>query len=149
MVLKYNTKSKGEMHIKLAEDSDASAIYDLALIASSDETVPAMFDYMGENLVASVNDGNVNDQIIVAYANEELIGILDFNNEDEFLRIRSLYVRKDYRREGVASALVKAIDKLVTTDKTLRVTAVSEGGAKFWMNLGYKVHYWEMIKKLT
>jgi len=146
MVLSYDTKSKGKMKLKLGEDADASSIYDLALIASSDETVPEMFADMGENLIESVNDGNVNDQIVICYANEELIGLLDFNNEKNYLKINSLYVRKDYRREGVASALVKALDTLVTRDKSLRVSAVTEEGVKFWMNMGYKVLYWEMEK---
>ena len=146
MVLSYDTKSKGKMKIKLGEDADASSIYDLALIASSDETVPQMFADMGENLIESVNDGNVNDQIVICYANEELIGLLDFNNEKDYLKINSLYVRKDYRREGVASALVQALDTLVTRDKSLRVSAVTEEGVKFWTNMGYKVLYWEMEK---
>ncbi len=131
--------------LRVATSEDSGAIYDFALIASKDETVPDFLRNSGDEINQKVNNGQ-GTSVILAFTDHELIGILDTDVKGEKVHLQSLYVRLDFRRSGLASRLVKYAEELYP-NKSLSARAVTEGGMRFWNSNKFKVKSWEMEKK--
>lgn len=129
-----------EYEIREARTEDHGAIYDFSLIASKDETVPQFLRNAGEFIVKKIEDGKPG--VIVAFHEDELVGILDCKMDEEVITIKSIYVRKDHRRKGLASILVNKLEKLYPGRKKQVATAVTEKGKKFWESNGFVTKQW-------
>ena len=139
-----NNSSNSKIHIRIATEEDVNFIYELALIASSDDTIPEIFKNAGQDLIDSLREEKFDQCIILAYNDEQLIGLINYTEEENYITLESLYVRKDFRRQGIATAIVAEIDNLIAPTKKLRVKAVTEGGVKFWLNNGFNIRFWEL-----
>jgi ribosomal protein S18 acetylase RimI-like enzyme len=138
---------KGSVILREATEEDNSGIYELSLIASSDETIPAMFRNAGDTLIGDIALHDVNNRTLIAVAGQEIVGILLIDlSPPEFVDVLSLYIRNDYRRSGLASKLVGAIGKFTGSQKPIRATAITDAGMKFWQKNGYRVLSWRMEK---
>ncbi len=133
--------------IREATPDDHGAIYDFSLIASQDETVPEFLRNAGEFINKKVQEGRKG--VVLAYYDQELVGLIDADLMDDEIHILSIYVRIDHRRKGLASKLVHSLNDLFPGYSKICATAVTDKGRKFWEANGYVVTQWKLEKKLV
>ncbi len=132
--------------IREATAEDHGMIYDFSLIASKDETVPDFLRNAGEFVIKKIEEGR--SGVLLAFSDEELAGIVDADILESKIEIRSVYVRKDHRRKGLASHLVNKLMEIYPNKEMVLATAVTEKGKKFWESNGFRVMEWKMVKKM-
>ena len=84
-----------------------------------------------------------NAKLLLAYVNEELAGYcsLTTNEELDCMTCNWLYVKKEHRRKGVATALLKFALDLVHSEKLssldLRVSSMNDTALNLYKKLGF------------
>lgn len=148
MIQEKQLRSGQLLVIKIAEESDYGDVYELALIGSKDASVPDLFKDAGDSIIQKIQDKNL--YIMIAYVDDELIGLLDLSSLDNYVTviIESVYIRRDYRRLGVATLMINAIPDFLEKAKEIKTTAVTEKGQKFWRKNGYSIYAWNLSNKI-
>ena len=137
-----------EFVIREGQKGDETAIYELSLIASKDDSVPELFKNAGDSLISRLG-ANEGANFLIVFKEDEAIGVLDFGLEGESCYfIKGLYVRFDFRRRGVGSLMLEHLENLSGDINKIKVIAVSEVGLKFWKSQGYDISFWNLAKTL-
>lgn len=134
-----------EYEIREATSEDHGPIYEFSLIASKDETVPQFLRNAGEFIIKKIEDGKPG--VVVAFHEDEIVGIMDCKIAEDEIKIKAIYVRKDHRRKGLASKLINRLDTFYPGKRKQVATAFTERGKKFWENNGFVTKQWIMEKE--
>ncbi|GGN90258.1 MULTISPECIES: GNAT family N-acetyltransferase [Haloarcula] len=148
------------MEITLATAADVDAVVDQWVALARDQQTYGSHLLASENRTAireAVLQRVVADELLVARDGETLVGFVMVSMERgryEQRRTRGLieniYVRPDYRREGIGSELLAAGEKALAengaTVVALEVMAANESARRFYADHGYAPHRIELEK---
>ena len=111
------------MIIKKAENQDVTLIRNL--LAESD-------------LYHADIDGESGHQFLIAWQEDDLIGSVALEVAGQVALLRSLAVKPEYRRKGVATKLVDAIESHAKSQDIKDLYLLTLTAAEFFSGLGYR-----------
>ena len=83
-------------------------------------------------------DGGSGHQFLIAWEDNNLIGTVALEVAGEVALLRSLAVKQDYRRKGVATKLVAAIESHAKSQHIKELYLLTLTAADFFSALGYQ-----------
>ncbi|QIO23278.1 GNAT family N-acetyltransferase [Haloarcula sp. JP-L23] len=148
------------MEITLATAADVDAVVDQWVALARDQQTYGSHLLASENRTAireAVLQRVVADELLVARDGETLVGFVMVSMERGRYEqrctrglIENIYVRPDYRREGIGSELLSAGEKALAengaTAVALEVMAANESARRFYADHGYAPHRIELEK---
>ena len=100
-------------------------------------------------------DENIKNGIVIlgAYVNEQLVGVVKINNQNNCLYFSRLAVLPTYQKKGIASSLVTAIER-VAAEKNIhvvqcKVRKTETDNIRFYQKLGYSITKEELTTSPT
>jgi ribosomal protein S18 acetylase RimI-like enzyme len=137
MGAKMSEKEDGSVSIRACKIEDAEAVLELWRQGNA---TPSVTDTIGD-LQRAVN--NLAANVLVAEVDGRIVGSIIGTFDGWRGNIYRLAVLPDYRRQGVASALVVEVEKKLEEQGAKRITALVEkdhpSAMSFWDAVGYRV----------
>lgn len=124
------------MVIKIADENDLENIFELNRLFKNETTIEEMTDHINKN---------INEIICIAYLNDIAVGycvgliIKSICNKNCRLDIEALFVKEEYRQNGIGKELLKFIEKEAFKKNIFHfhIIAGNDKAVKFYENIGY------------
>ncbi len=142
--------SNKEIIYRFATDDDRELIYDFALQAIANASIPAFAADVGADLQERISEGEMDDVLLAIDPDtNQIVGYIEIDrnmgrSKDVFY-IMGIYVLPPYRRLGVGTNLLKKMHQMVCkNNEELRIRAFTKEGVRFWESLNFKIHHYSM-----
>jgi ribosomal protein S18 acetylase RimI-like enzyme len=110
--------------------------------AAIDAVVAQSFTYEAFQRLVQHNAAGVGlSCLLVAVDGAELVGFLDFAEEDDGLELRRLYTRVGGTSRGVGASLLAALEGALPANTRYRIVVLPDNvrGLQFWQRHGFRV----------
>lgn len=86
---------------------------------------------------------DTSDTFVIAFIDDKPVGYLVANNHECIVCIHAVYVLSDYRKRGVATALINAVKGIVSVDQELQLDCFVRNNAAYslYTKLGFEPYF--------
>ncbi len=148
--------SSESIEIRFASSADIPNVTEFALIALSDSSMLAKFAQdIGSDFTHRLETTGPQNTILALDKNNKnaIIGFAEVDTKrskpEKYYFLSGLYVLPNYRSKGIATKLVnKMLTEKCSKGEELIVDAFNEAEKKVWENLNFKVHTYNLSRKI-